>query len=400
VKRLFLVFVVGFCSFLLFLQAKDALMLKGIVGMLEKQPSAIAQRAYLLKVTLQVIRQAPFLGHGLNSFQAVISAVSNPYVVPPAVHAHSLYLNILAELGIVGLALFLSFVILVIKGPFYSSFLLKVALLAFFFHNIVEYNFPPPPFQVLFYLLCAAIMRGKAPEPSLLRIRGSAARIVPALLTLYFILVHLFPAVGFILLGRAEAAIQRRDAPKALKYLFASTYFGYSVPLLHADTAKLLTDAYFSSDVKDANLLKIAEKNYLKALALNSLDGPLYIDVAGFYASTGRPDKAQDYLSEVIGKYPDHQEYQVALARFYAGQGRGKEAIQILEASEAFLQKYAPLLPLRVNILVGLAQLYHQQGDRVRSEDSIAKARRLKDVLEEPGLLKEQTKDPDASSPR
>ncbi len=72
---------------------------------------------------------------------------------------------------------------------------------------------------------------------------------------------------------------------KTLKYLFASTYFGYSVSLLHADTAHLLTDLYFSSSVKDGKLLKIAEKNYLKALALNNLDGPLYVDVASFYAS-------------------------------------------------------------------------------------------------------------------
>ena len=211
VKALILVCFVGFCSFLLFSQVKDVLILKGTAGMLEKQPTGIIQRAYLLKTTLQIIRQAPFLGHGLNSFQAVMGTVSNPYVVIPAVHAHSLYLNILAELGIVGLGLFLSFLVLVIKGPVYPSFLLKVALLAFLFHNVVEYNFPPPPFQVLFYLLCAAIMRGKSPAPNLLHIRGRTARTIPALLALYFILVHLFPVVGLSLLGRADAAIQERD---------------------------------------------------------------------------------------------------------------------------------------------------------------------------------------------
>jgi O-antigen ligase len=224
-KTLVLAFFVGFCSFLLFSQVKDVLMLKGAAGMLEKQPTGIIQRAYLFKVTLQVIGQAPFLGHGLNSFHALMGTVSNPYVVNPAIHAHSLYLNILAELGVVGLALFLSFLVLVLKGPWYASFLLKVAVMAFLLHNVVEYNFPPPPFQVLFYLLCAAIMRGKAPEPSLLRIRGSAARIVPVFLALYFIVVHLFPAIGFILLGRADAAMQQRDAAKTLRYLFASTYF-------------------------------------------------------------------------------------------------------------------------------------------------------------------------------
>jgi O-antigen ligase len=384
VKALLLVFIVGFCSFLLFSATKDALMLKGADGMLEKQPTGIIQRVYLLETTLQVIRQAPFLGQGLNSFQAAMGMISNPYVVFPAVHAHSLYLNILAELGIVGVALFLCFLVMVLKGPVYPSFLLKVALLSFLFHNIVEYNFPPPPFQVLIYLLCAAIMRGKTPEQSLLHITGRTARIIPALVALYLIVVHLYPATGLVLLDRANAALQKGDIAKTVRYLFASTYFGYPVPLVHAGTAHLLTDVYFSSNAKDNNLLKIAEKNYLKALALNSLDGPLYVDIAAFYAATGRPDRAQTYLSDAIEKYPYHQQYRLALARFCAGQGRYEEAVQILDTSNAFLKDYAPLNPLRVDIFLELARIHHQQGDRVGSEDLIAKARRLKDLLEGP----------------
>ena len=116
-KVLTLVFLVGFCSFLLFSEAKDALMLKGIAGMLEKQPTGIIQRAYLLKTTLQVYGKPPSLVTVSIRSRAVMGTVSNPYVVLPSVHAHSLYLNILAELGIVGLALFLSFLVIVLKGP-------------------------------------------------------------------------------------------------------------------------------------------------------------------------------------------------------------------------------------------------------------------------------------------
>ena len=191
-KTLLLIFVVGFCSFLLFSGAKDALVVKTAVGMLEKQPTGIIQRAYLLKVTFQVIRQAPLLGHGLNSFHAVMSTVSNPYVVDPSIHAHSLYLNILAELGVVGLTFFLCFLVIILKGPTHPFFLLKIALLSFLFHNVVEYNFPPPSFQVLFYLLCAAIMQGKGTEASLVRISGKPAKALSSFLALYFLLAHLF----------------------------------------------------------------------------------------------------------------------------------------------------------------------------------------------------------------
>ena len=155
----------------------------------------------------------------------------------------------------------------------------------------------------------------------------------------------------------------------------------------------MLTDVYFASNVKDDKLLEIAEKNYLKALALNSLDGPLYVNVASFYASTGRPDKAQAYLSKVIEKYPYHQQYRLGLARLYAGQGRSKEAAEVLEASNAFLKKYAPLDPLRVEILLDLARIYHNQGDAGRAEGLMAKAIRLKALLERPSTPKEEKMD-------
>ncbi len=400
VKVLGLVFLAGFCSFLLFSQAKDALTINSAVGMLEKQPTGLLQRAYLLDVTFQVIRQAPFLGHGLNSFHAVMSMVSNPYVVDPAIHAHSLYLNILAELGIVGLALFVSFLVIVMKGPFDSSRLLKIALLAFLIHNIVEYNFPPPPFQVLFYLLCAAIMREKPQAPNRLHLRGRAARMIPIIVAFYFTTLYLFPAIGRIPLARANAAAQAGDVRKTVEYLFVSAYFGYSVWSLHADTARLLTDIYFSSGAKDNGLLKIAEKNYLKALTLNNLDGPLYLDVAAFYAATGRPDKAGAYLSTVIQKYPYHQQYRFALARFYMGQGRGREALEVLETSNAFLKKYAPLNPLRVDILSDLAGIYRDNGDAGRSEELTEKAHRLKDAIEASAGPVETRQEPTSPLPR
>jgi tetratricopeptide (TPR) repeat protein len=290
----------------------------------------------------------------------------------------------------VGLTLFLCFLVIVLKGPVHHFFLLKVALLSFLFHNVVEYNFPPPCFQVLFYLLCAAIMQGKAPVASLFRISGKATKALHLFLALYLLLVYLFPVAGFIFLDRANAALQKGDMAKTVRYLFASTYFGYSVSLFPADTAQLLSDVYFATGVKDRKLLEIAEQNYLKALSLNSLDGSLYVNVASFYARNGRPDKAQAYLSEVIEKYPYRQEYRLALARFYIGQARSKEATEVLDASNAFLKKYAPLNPLRLDILLDLAKLYHDQGDVKRAEDLMAKAHRLKALLDQPRNLTEQ----------
>ncbi len=215
----------------------------------------------------------------------------------------------------------------------------------------------------------------------LIHVKGKAANIVAILLAAYFIVVNLFPIIGLMVLQRADAAIQKRDVARTLEYLFVASYFGYSVSLVHANTAHLVSDIYFSADAKDRELLRIAEKNYSKAIALNKLDGTLYIEVASFYNRIGRQDKAEAYLIEIIGKYPYHQEYRRAMARFCAGHGRFDEAAQILEASNAFLKEYAPLQPLRVGILLDLARVYREKGDPVRSDNLEAKARRLKSLL-------------------
>ena len=384
IKALLLTFVVGFCSFLVFSQVKDVLMVKGIDGLTEKMPTGIIQREYILKVTLEIISQAPVLGHGLNSFRAVMSSLSNPYVVYPAIHAHSLYLNILAELGIVGFAPFLFFLWFVVRGPLRRAFLLKIALFSFLFHNIVEYNFPAPPFQMLFYLLCAAIMQGKEPEPALLRLRGWAGRIVPSCVALYFLVVHVVPLVGFLFLGRADAAFREGDVTKTFRYLLASTYFGYSVPVLHEQAAGVIAHVYFASNLKQDDLLNIAEENYMKALALSRMDGNLYVRIADFYARTGRPAQAEAYLLKVINIYPYHQTYRLRLARFYAEQKRYAEATRILEASDQFLKKYAALHPERLDALSGLATVYREQGDLERSKEYLAQARRLAGQVDGP----------------
>jgi tetratricopeptide (TPR) repeat protein len=244
---------------------------------------------------------------------------------------------------------------------------------------------------MLFYLLCAVIMQGKEPEPVLLRLRGWAGRIAPSFVTLYFLVIHIFPLVGFLLLGRADAAFQEQDATKTLRYLFASTYFGYAVPVLHEHAAGFVSHVYFASNLKQDDFLKIAERNYVKALALNRMDGNLYVTIAQFYARTGRPAQAEAYLLKVIDIYPYYQTYRLRLARFYAGQKRYAEAIRILEASNQFLKNYAALHPERLDVLSGLATVYQEQGDLERSKEYRAQARHLAGQVEGPSGERRKT---------
>ncbi len=204
------------------------------------------------------------------------------------------------------------------------------------------------------------------------------------LAALYFVVMHVFPLVGFLLLGRAYAALQGGDSAKTVRYLMSSTYFGYAVPAIHEQTASFMTHVYLASNPRQDDVLRVAEARYTRALALNSLDGTMYLKMADFYARTGRSAQAEVFLKRVVSIYPSHQTYRIMLARFYADQGRHEEAIRTLEESDRFLAQFAPLHQERLQALRGLSILYAEQGDAERSRVYQAHARRLADQIENP----------------
>ncbi len=380
----------GFAGFLLFSFGMDLLGVESTKGLVEKGTPGIMQRAYLLKATLQTVLTAPVFGHGLNTFKGVINAYSSPYVMEPAIHAHSLYLNILVELGSVGLILFAAILWLVFRGRLFSSkVFFKLALLAFLAHNLVEYNFPAPGFQMLLYLLAALCTDDGTEEKPLFTLRGWRARFSRSLVLVYFLLVQIAPMVGFRFVQRASAALGRNDLEGTAGNLLWATYFGYAVSNTHEHLAFFLGNVYLSSDQKDPRLLSLVEANYRKAIALNTVDGDLYAKVAEFYRRLGRRQEAIGYLDKAMERYPHYQKYRVAYAEVLAEDGQQEKALRLLEEVNDFLRRTAPLEPVRVRTLLTMAQLNKMKGDEERYREYTGQATRLRAMLpRQPGPLR------------
>jgi len=102
-------------------------------------------RFSIFQDALRFFSLSPIIGHGINSFSGLMRTKINPfldYYDTGITHAHNIFLNILSELGIVGILLYVLFLILVLKGrPVSRSFFFKVSFISFLIHNLYEYNF-------------------------------------------------------------------------------------------------------------------------------------------------------------------------------------------------------------------------------------------------------------------
>jgi O-antigen ligase len=355
-------------------------------GLLEKGSGSIVQKVRQVPDTLKLFQTAPVLGHGINSYRFIIPMVANPYISEYYVHAHNLFLNILAELGLLGLLLFLFVLFLVLHGTSFTNiFFFKVALFSFLFHNLVEYNFATPPFQVLFPVLCALIMGGRAVEPAVFKIEAGKKVVALFLVCVYYLTVFFPPVLGGFYLRMAKEAMTRSDVEAAISHLHTSNYFGYSVSRLHQITASVLSGIYFQADNRNESLKLLIEQKYTKALSLDTSNKELYVEAAQFYQRTGRPEVAEKYLIDVTTLFPYDQESRLQLARFYRVTGRHKEAIPVLGGIEAFLIKFAPADKLRISALLELGLIYADIGEPQLSRDVAARAEEIKERVPKRG---------------
>jgi O-antigen ligase/GR25 family glycosyltransferase involved in LPS biosynthesis len=89
-------------------------------------------RVVIWENTLQLVREAPVLGHGLGSFESqyarVVERAAPGWRATPSGDPHNQYLAFLAETGVVGLAAFMWFLLAAVRQPVRGSF--RVAGLA------------------------------------------------------------------------------------------------------------------------------------------------------------------------------------------------------------------------------------------------------------------------------
>ncbi len=97
----------------------------------------MSERAMLLRTSLDMIRENPFFGLGLNTYSDHFPKFK-PADYPALMYVHNTYLQMATEYGLVGLSLFLAFVAAVMTRSVKNQSLLGVALLAGVFGMLVN----------------------------------------------------------------------------------------------------------------------------------------------------------------------------------------------------------------------------------------------------------------------
>jgi|GEM_PF-2217148 len=348
---------------------------------LEKGSKSIVQKYYQHQDTLKLFLKEPLFGHGINSYHGIIETVSNPYFQKIQAHTHNIFLNILVELGLAGFILFALFVVIILKRSLFSSnYFFKASLFAYFVHNLVEYNFPPPPFQVIFFVLAALTMKEEE-DNAFITAGGWMKKAANYSILIYFFALIAPQYTGFIYYEKANKIIKKQDIDGAYKYLLYASTFSYAASMVQESMADFLSQIYMSSKEKNIQLQQDTEKYYLKALNLNSVNSGLYIGIAKFYFNIGKPLLSERYLVKAAGLFPYNQALRIEMAKFYWATGRFAESVKLLMDVDKFLNKYAPLDPLRIPACLKLAEYYRTEGNLNLYQKYMGKADRLKRLI-------------------
>jgi hypothetical protein len=181
-------------------------------------------RYALWRSAIDESRTAPLIGTGAGTFEYWWDRDA---AGTEAVHdAHSLYLQTLGELGIVGLLLLGGFVLVVLGGGTLAAFragpersLLAAALagcVAFFVAAAVDWNWQMPALPVAALLLASALVMAPRSGLDLAALRRVPLRIVFALVALVAIVAIAIPLASTSLIASSESEVRSGDLEAAL----------------------------------------------------------------------------------------------------------------------------------------------------------------------------------------
>ena len=311
---------------------KDSLIGSSLVGRLE-----------FWKVAWKLIKSKPINGYGLGTFfSAYYIEYGGNQWYSRFVHNH--YLQIMAETGIMGIILFLSFlfsnfkiIYKKIKSKDYSKYLPGTmgAIIGFLIHMGAEFSFNFPGATVIFFWLLGMAIRGdKETQWKHFKFNYRFKNIILSIL----IMVVLYNFTFFQFIGYANKTALEGNGDRALSIIqFSNKYYPISPYGLQLEgeyhhnlynTSKSMEDLNKSIDL------------YERALSIAKHDGGIHNKLGNLYLKSGDLIKAEEHLvfGADYGAYNIHRYLDLGL--FYLNQNRREDAERVfLEGAD--LKDYA-----------------------------------------------------------
>jgi O-antigen ligase/Flp pilus assembly protein TadD len=376
------------------------------VSTFDEQDPSINTRLLIWRTTLQMIKEKPLLGLGIGTFEMNYLDYQaeflkrNPYYIKysgKAREAHNEYLQMWAELGLVGLGVFLS-IIFVFYNLIINYFKkehndkkritvlgLLMGITCFLIHSLFTFPLHVPALGSAFFVIMSLTMvyignfnlSEVKKEKIVKKIQLKFLKLKVNYIILVLVLVIMLIAIDFLVIRPYTAEIYYFKGVRYNKdsnYTDALPNFDYAAQLdpyngriLHA-----LGTTYYNLNMQsEAEEILQKSKNYIN-------DRNLFRNLGLSYMQTGNYEKAEIELKHAIYLDPKFTEAYVDLAYLFAIQKDYDKAIvewkKILEVDPNFSEKYNVLyfigLTYQKKEMHDKALEYFLQALRLAPEDS------------------------------
>lgn len=348
------------------------------VSTFDEQDPSIKTRLLIWRTTLQMIKEKPLLGSGIGTFemnyldyQAEILK-GNPYYIKysgKAREAHNEYLQMWAELGLVGLGVFLSIIFI-----FYNLIInyfkkehndkkkiivlgLLMGITCFLFHSLFTFPLHVPALGSAFFVIMSLTMvyigifnlSEVKKEKIIKKIQLKILKLKVNYIIVVLVLVIMLIAIDFMVIRPYTAEIyyfkgvrynKNSNFADALpNFDYAAQLDPYNGRILHA----LGTTYYHLNIQSEAEEILQKGKNYIN-------DRNLFRNLGLSYMQTGNYEKAEIELKHAIYLDPKFAEAYFDLGYLYFLQedyeGTIEQWSKILEIEPEFYKKYIILFNL------------------------------------------------------
>jgi hypothetical protein len=292
--------------------------------------TSLKGRMEFWRVALKLFENRPLTGYGLGTYFSgyYIEYGMNAWY---SRFAHNHYLQIMAELGVVGIFLFLGFLFLSIKSvvlslsktenSFYAWGMLS-AIVAFLLHIGVDFTWNFPAVTSLFFVLLGLMMRKQSKEST----QGHKTGIYIAIVGI--LVIGLWQYGASRLYVEALRINQSGDRESALKVtewvnkIYPFSAFGFSYE------GELLWDQYLETGDEASKTQAIAITK--RAVSVMPYSSEMYEKLGRLYQQVGAYDLAEENYKFSIqyGAYTLDGSFN--LSQLYLNLGKTQEATQVL----------------------------------------------------------------------
>ena len=307
-------------------------MMKRLIHIGEEDPHAY-ERLLVWRATLDIIKDYPLFGTGLGTFRDYYPQYKPQIGFRTAGFAHNEYLQYGAELGLIGLALALWFLILLFKHSkrllFQKesgiSIVLVSSMVGILAHSLVDFNLHTIPITTtFFYLLGLSVSSQRVviqkPERSPLARRGIALLII--IVTLLYGTFLIQPYLARLYWKRGNLYLEGGKREEALFQYQRAIALQPRCPLYH----KVLANLYWEEEYLGRALME-----YKKAVNLYPRNVFYHRALGKFYEAYELWEEAREEYQRMVFLAPKVADFQLDLGRIYLKEGKYPRAKEIYQ---------------------------------------------------------------------